>query len=1454
MIKPKLFYNNRLRDTQESDDGTAYATCSEAVADPDDAFKVRGDIQLSTDISTLAALEGSGIEFDTTTNRYRIVDSAAALRRISSLGLLPQMAYARAVVIDGSYLYVACQTDPLVIVKIDLTTFTVDDSMLLATGENTPRALAVYNNFLYVCCSTSPSKVVKINLATFIRIGTVTLDSGENAGSSLAVYGSDLYVGCDTSAAIIVKVSLNTFTRTAALTLSGGEDGAISLAVYGSDLYVGCDTAAAIIVKINLGTFTRTSALTLNAGENNATSLAVYSTDLYVGCNTTAAIIVKVALGTFTRTAALTLNAGENLATALAVSGSFLYVGCNTTAARIVKVNLGTFTRTGAVTLNAGENYALGLAVSGSDLYVGCNVSPAIAVKLDLGTFTRTTALSLSDGERLGRAVAVYGSYLFVSCNLTPSVIVKVDLNTFTRVDALTLNAGENTVLALAVSGSYLYACCYLSPSIIVKIDLNTFTRIGALTLNAGENNGRALAVYGADLYVACELSPTTIVKVNLGTFTRTGALNLSAGENQAYALAVYGSDLYIACYGAAPSIIVKVDLTAFTRTGALTLNAGENSSTALAVYGSDLYVGCFLSPSRIVKVNLGTFTRTGAITLDSGENSAVALVVYGSYLYVGCQLSPSRIVSVDLSTFTRTNALTLNTGENLVTAFAVYNSYIYVADYTGPAAMIQKLDPLAYFQLFERLQAQDIGDSFTVRAGLTCATADSTRPAIYAADGHISPRFKGTENTELKLYAHASNLLADGGLESGAYSPNWTAGGANWTIESSSPLVGAYSAKCDFSTNDTLTQSIATKIKKTKTYRLIFMADSLTAAISAGALTITLRQAGSNTPIDANITGTQPVITTDAAWFEIEFTPDFTTNNWQIVLTPNMGLKGSSTGILLDEFYIYEKQTINSLWVDGHNWAGKGRIMIKPRRYSGLRSTAHPDAAFSRASVAYDSDGNSHASGVPRYETGADSTANGAILIEEGTTNLPTTNQASVETDLTGFISLNGGVITRVTTEHWHGSACIQTVTPDVAQDEGFRLSNIACSGNTDYTGSAWVKGSGTIKIKIYDGFVTTNSDVITLTDSWQHISITATTDASATYVSLRLSTSDTQQGITFYTDGIQLEQKSYATSWQLPSDGARANEALYAPAPLSATVGSIAMWVNVNAASKRQEAGVYPEIFKNGVNQLVLYHSANSAYWRFMIGNSTYCSAADSFTPDGWHWFVCTWSQSGNYIKLYIDGTLRDSSTYTSPSLSANTYIGSDSGTGHFLNAAGMDDFLVFNIVLTDTEIAALYAASDPRTLASYASCTWHQDFDSGIDSGGFLVDTSERFLKHIPSSDWPVVELTLPAVASWTAEAGEIYVGDYWQLPRYPQPTDPYATDEGGLREFSLNFSLIPAQYRTSQIEALFDRLRANEPVLVQWDTDDPILTEARTRARKASYDPYRIDLPLEFIERL
>jgi len=1093
--KPVLYYENRARDARTGDDGTSYASCAEAVADPDDAFKVRGDIVKAADVAALSDMQGSGIVFDATKNEYRITDYNAALRRISSLGLVQGGSQITAAVVSGAYLYCACfNTGSLAaVMRIDLTDFTYKDSCSLGPTVIYATSLAVdaVNNFLYAGTYESPGRIVKINLAAFEVSASLTLATGENNINALALSGGFLYAGCGTSTGKIARVDLSTFLQSGTtVTLAGGEDDVRALVISGSYLYAGCAVSPGKICRVDLVTFLQSgTTITGAAGENNVYALATDNTYIFAGFGTTAGMVLKIAVSTFTKSGAtLTFAAGEDDIRSLVVSGDALYCGLNLSPAKIKKVNITAWTLVATpVTLAAGENSAHALATDGTYVYCGLYVSPGLVARILISSFLQNgTTVILPSSQQQISAFAVSGDYLYAAC-YSVRTIVRISLATGSIIGSpIVLAAGEDYVQALAVSGSYLYVGCYVSPGKIVRIDLTTWAVSGAtITLAGGENGAYALAISGSYLYVGCATSAGKVVRIDLTTWAVSGAtIAFAAGENNVTSLAVSGIYLYAACYTTAGKI-VRINMSTWAVAGpTITLAGGENLITSLFISGSYLYVGCNVTPGKVIRIDLAGWAVSGStITLATGENAIQCMTASGNYLYVGCYVSPGKIVRIDLPAWAISGTTaTLESGENTVYALVVYNAYLYVGLFTVPGLII-KIDTLPCFSLFERLQTADIGDSFTVRAGLTCAQENAQYPATFAADNFLSTAMRGPDNTEVKIRFHAPNFIENGGFEAGALT-GWTAG-ANWSLESADELEGAYSAKFDLGASNDLSQSVTKKLKKGKTYTVLFKAASFTANPTAGAVTVQAKASGTGTNLDSDVTGYQPAITTTPTWFSVDVTPDFDTKRWYLNFDGDHTKANGATKIVIDEVYIYEKTTVDTLWVDRHNWAGRGTIVVNAWRLSPLRSTA----------------------------------------------------------------SIAGG-------------------------------------------------------------------------------------------------------------DGVQI---------------------------------------------------------------------------------------------------------------------------------------------------------------------------------------------------GSFSVDTADRFAQALTTTTLPVIELILPAVSGWIAEIGELFLTSGWQVPRYPRATDPYETNEDGLRRIGLSFSGFASSYRLAQIEYLFNKHRANEAVLVKWNADEPLLMEPKGRACKAPFDPVRIGLDLDYVEK-
>ncbi|MBL8040801.1 MAG: hypothetical protein JNM04_05590, partial [Chthonomonas sp.] len=85
------------------------------------------------------------------------------------------------------------------------------------------------------------------------------------------------------------------------------------------------------------------------------------------------------------------------------------------------------------------------------------------------------------------------------------------------------------------------------------------------------------------------------------------------------------------------------------------------------------------------------------------------------------------------------------------------------------------------------------------------------------------------------------------------------------------------------------------------------------------------------------------------------------------------------------------------------------------------------------------------------------------------------------------------------------------------------------------------------------------------------------------------------------------------------------------------------------------------------------------------------------DSWSANSWHNVAYTWSKTGKFLKLYVDGQLAASTTLTFnlPDVASTTFqIGADS-TGDYANAV-IDELEISNIARSDSYIASMYLYS--------------------------------------------------------------------------------------------------------------------------------------------------------------
>jgi len=374
---------------------------------------------------------------------------------------------------------------------------------------------------------------------------------------------------------------------------------------------------------------------------------------------------------------------------------------------------------------------------------------------------------------------------------------------------------------------------------------------------------------------------------------------------------------------------------------------------------------------------------------------------------------------------------------------------------------------------------------------------------------------------------------------------------------------------------------------------------------------------------------------------------------------------------------------------------------------------------AFNRDSVAYKQNGTRVAVDEPRFESGK---FGQAVMVEEGTTNLLTENQSSVETDLeglAGWSSYGSHTFERDTTTAWHGlSSAKVTSTYDGSQNIGVLIasgSKIPVDPNTPYSFNVYVKASAApgrmahVTVFFYDSEgiytdVAIASGSVEASPTWARLIASGTSPANAASCYAEVVLENVQNGEVLWCDGMQFEQRSYPTSWTLGGT-IRSPETLTIPTEgvLHKDEGTIELWINPITVQS------WNNFFSMSISTgrfLLYFASAGIVYWDYGPANSGLGTNGGVAVAGQWLHVAMRWSTSKGSRELFVNGQYIGTKSFTPPdSLSSTVSIVNNYG-------ALIDDLRISNIARTDEEIAAAYASGEPLPVDEWT--TYKMDMD--------------------------------------------------------------------------------------------------------------------------------------------
>jgi prepilin-type N-terminal cleavage/methylation domain-containing protein len=284
-----------------------------------------------------------------------------------------------------------------------------------------------------------------------------------------------------------------------------------------------------------------------------------------------------------------------------------------------------------------------------------------------------------------------------------------------------------------------------------------------------------------------------------------------------------------------------------------------------------------------------------------------------------------------------------------------------------------------------------------------------------------------------------------------------------------------------------------------------------------------------------------------------------------------------------------------------------------------------------------------------------------------EGTTNLVT--DGGFETNTNGWSSGSGGAFSRDTSLHKFGAASLKVTADGSTSGQGAYITFPVTTGTT-YTASVWVNGDSIAgkPINVRFDITGTYSQAFTVGAGWQRLTYTHVADGTGTG-DIFIRTGGGAYAGTFWIDGVQVEQKPYATPY-VETNGAiasRSDARVQVPAALlNTSQGWWTMRVRVGFPSTANPYAGSALAFSwwgdDSNNHIDLtYDPTSQTFHQRRVssagGTAVAQSSSQSFAADSVHTLVGKWTATGTSIS--VDGGPFSSVTLSNaPTLAATSF----------------------------------------------------------------------------------------------------------------------------------------------------------------------------------------------------
>jgi len=168
-----------------------------------------------------------------------------------------------------------------------------------------------------------------------------------------------------------------------------------------------------------------------------------------------------------------------------------------------------------------------------------------------------------------------------------------------------------------------------------------------------------------------------------------------------------------------------------------------------------------------------------------------------------------------------------------------------------------------------------------------------------------------------------------------------------------------------------------------------------------------------------------------------------------------------------------------------------------------------------------------------------------------------------------------------------------------------------------------------------------------------------------------------------------------------------------------LEGTSGTISLWAKLSTVSTTGNLFRAKVDSNNYVN--ILYHaSSNELRTAYKAGGTTKTAVtSDAIEGDGkWHHIAATWNATADELKLYLDGTLKDTTT------GLGTWSGTftDAGVGQNLTDGGFYKGYISNVAVFTTTLTAANVLYIQNRSAAAVSLFYPMDISNMVGLVGY------------------------------------------------------------------------------------------------------------------------------------